>query len=105
MIVYEFYLKEAFKAQSFEALCESFYGIGTTITRKVDGASGSAVYAVSRNPATHWVQLLVDDNTPTAILTAIEAKINGLCDTSFAKYTDPKDTIAPIERKREKVGV
>ena len=105
MIVYEFYLKEAFKEQAFEALCESFYVIGAKITRKVDGVNGSAVYSVSRNPLTHWVQLLVDDNTPTAIITTIEAKINGLCDTTFAKYPDPKDNIAPIERKREEINI
>ena len=103
MIVYEFYLKDQFKTQAFETLCDSFYKIGNA-TRKADGIIGSCVYAVSRNPNTNWVQLLVDDNTPSAIITAIEAKINGLCDTTHKKYTDPNDNIAPIERKREEIG-
>ena len=104
MIVYEFYLKDAVKGQVLETLSGSFSVLGNVV-RKVDGASGSCVYAVSRNPSTHWVQLLVDDNTPTAIITAIEAKINGLCDTTFAKYSDSKDTIAPMERKRGEIGI
>lgn len=104
MIVYEFYLKDEFKDEPFDALCESFYRLGN-VTRKVDGAEGSAVYAVSRNPATNWVQLLVDDNTPQPILTAIEARINGLCDTRPARYTSEQDHIAPIERRREVIGV
>jgi len=104
MIVYEFYLKDPFKTQVFETLCDSFYKLGNA-TRKVDGILGSCVSAVSRNPNTNWVQLLVDDNTPSAIITAIEAKINGLCDTTFSKYTDTHDNIAPIERKRAEIGI
>ena len=105
MIVYEFYLREEFKDQAFEALCEGFYGLGTAISRKVDGASGSAVYSVSRNSKTKWVQLLVDDNTPEGILTAIEARINGLSDGAFARYSGEEDHEAPGERAREEVGV
>ena len=105
VIVYEFYLKSEFRRQAFDALCKSFYGLGTAITRKVDDADGSAVYAISRNPSTHWVQLLVDDNTPQPILTAIEARINGLCDTRFARYTGEQDNVAPVERRREVIGI
>jgi hypothetical protein len=115
MIVYEFYLKEAFKAQAFDVLCDSFYKLGNVAAGKrwdnpKDPETGaavaaSAVYAVSRNSATNWVQLLVDDNTPTGIITAIEAKINGLCDTTFTKYSDSKDNIVPMERKRGEIGI
>jgi hypothetical protein len=106
MIVYEFYLKDAVKGQAFDVLCNTFYKLGNVgKPRKVDGVDGSAVYAISRNPNTNWVQLLVDDNTPEGILTAIEAKINGLCDTTFAKYSSPHDNLAPIERKRAEIGV
>lgn len=105
MIVYEFYLKDEVKGQAFEALCDTFYKIPNPIARKVDGQTGSAVYSVSRNPNTHWVQLLVDDNTPEGIITAIEAKIAGLCDTKFAKYTSPHDNLAPLERKRAEIGI
>jgi hypothetical protein len=100
MFVYEFYLKDEVKGQAFEDLCDTFYKIPNPITRKVDGQTGSAVYAVSRNPNTNWVQLLVDDNTSEGILTAIEAKINGLCDAPFNKYSDPHDNIAPREKPR-----
>lgn len=105
MIVYEFYLGDQFKDQAFNALCDGFYGLGVAASRKVDGIDGSAVYSVSRNPATRWVQLLVDDNTPEAILTAIEARINGLSDGAFARYEDPDDHVAPMERSREEVGI
>jgi hypothetical protein len=99
MIVYEFYLKDAVKAQAFDVLCNSFIALGNC-TRKVDAINGSCVYSVSRNPSTHWVQLLVDDNTPEGILAAIEAKINGLCDAPFNRYSDPHDNIAPREKPR-----
>jgi hypothetical protein len=107
MIVYEFYLKDEFKAQAFDALCDAFYKLGNVAdARKVDRAEkGSAVYAVSRNPATNWVQLLVDDNVPKEVIGAIEARIQGLCDTKPAKYSSPEDHIAPPERPRNIVGV
>ena len=58
----------------------------------------SPVYTVSRNPNTHWVQLLVDDNTPAQFITAIEARINGLSDDEpMRKYTDDTPNTAPIE--------
>lgn len=101
MKVYEFYLKEEFKAQLFEVLCEGFYNLGNVgKPRKVGGKDGSAVYAISRNPTTNWVQLLVDDNTPTSILTAIEARINGLSDNAPDKFTDEYDNVAPMERAK-----
>jgi hypothetical protein len=105
MIVYEFYLKDEFKTQAFDVLCATFYSIGPAVTRKADGKIGSAVYAVSRNPATNWVQLLVDDNAPEAAITVIEARIQGLCDTKPAKYASSEDHVAPPERPREVVGV
>ena len=104
MIVYEFYLKDEFQTEAFDTLCDSFYQLGN-VTRKVDRVNGSAVYTVSRNPTTNWVQLLVDDNTPQPILTAIEGRINGLCDTRFARYAAKQDNIAPIERRREVIGI
>jgi len=101
MKVYEFWLKDAFRDQAFEALAESFYNIGGHFERAVDGAIAGAVYAVSRNLNTHWVQLLVDDNTPPATLTTIEARINGLSDDEpMRAYTDPNDHVAPMERRK-----
>lgn len=104
MIVYEFFLRGVFKAQVFEVLCESFYGLGNVL-RQVDNSESSCVYAVSRNPETSWVQLLVDDNTPEGIITAIEAKIAGLSDGEFAKYASLEDNIAPMERPRKEIGI
>jgi len=102
MIVYEFWLREQFKAQAFDVLCNSFYNLGKVGTgkkRKVDEAeNGACVYSVSRNENTHWVQILVDDNTPQPMITAIEARINGLKDDEpFSKYVDDMDNSAPIE--------
>ena len=107
MIVYEFYLKEEFMEQAFQSLCDSFYGVGVEepFKRKVDDTEGSAVYSVSRNALTMWVQLLVDDNTPEPIIRAIEARINGLCDTTFSKYASADDHVAPMERPRVEIGI
>lgn len=105
MIVYEFYLKEIVKAQALENIYLPFLEIGPKITRKIDGAIGSAIYSVSRNPSTNWVQFLVDDNTSSTIQEVIETKIKELCDTTFVKYSDPHDNIAPIERKREIINI
>lgn len=100
MIVYEFYLRDEFKANPFESLCMGFYQIGGGFKRKVDGVVGSGVYAVSRSFRSHWVQLLVDDNTPDATLTAVESRINGLMDErDFDAYPSPYDQIAPPERR------
>lgn len=93
------------KAQTFETIYEPLLKIGPRITRKIDGNIGSAVYSISRNPSTNWVQLLVDDNTSSTIQEAIETKIKELCDSTFVKYTDPNDNIAPIERKRETINI
>lgn len=105
MIVYEFYLKDAEKGKAFDALCDSFCKIPNPIIRKVDGATGSAVYAVSRNPNTQWVQLLVDDNTPANILNAIEAKIEALSDQPCDKRTFAYHNVAPSERKRTDIKI
>lgn len=105
MIVYEFYLRDAFKDRAFEALSGGFIALGEAFTRKVDGEVGTAVYSVSRNQATHWVQLLVDDNTPPAFYTAIEARINGLSDGAFTRYEGASDHLAPRERPREEIGI
>lgn len=105
MIVYEFYLRKEFNDQAFEALCEVFYALGGPLKRKVDGGEGPAVYSVSQNPATNWVQLLVDDNTPAGIQTAIESRINSLSDGAFEKLSSDQDSVAPMERRRgEKHG-
>lgn len=118
MIVYEFWLKDEFQSQAFEALVQSFYTIGGVFKRRVDGHIitpdfyhdgsphpdagknhlGPAVYSVSRNVNTHWVQLLVDENTPQPIITAIEARINGLKDNEpLREYGDDAHYEAPIE--------
>lgn len=101
MKVYEFWLKEEFKAQAFEAIVDSFNNIGGTLLRKVDNEVGPPVYSVSRNQESHWVQILVDDNTPQGILTAIEARINGLKDeTESRSYQGENDNVAPMEREK-----
>jgi hypothetical protein len=105
MIVIEFYLKSGVPEEAFETLCNTFYNIPSPIVRRVDGQTASAVFAVSKNPNTRWVQLLVDDNAPVEVITAIEARIQGLCDTKPAKYTSAEDHVAPPERPREVVGV
>ena len=100
MIVYEFYLKENFKNHPFEVLCQTFYNVGPAFSRKVDGQNGKAVYGVSRNPRSHWVQLLVDDNSPESALTVIEARINGLMsEWGFDCYPNSEDHVAPPERQ------
>lgn len=103
MIVYEFWLKEQFKEQPFEVLCDNFYKIGTMEGRWDNPTGeGTCVYAVSRNPITHWVQLLVDDNTPAPFITAIEARINGMKDDyPVRKYTSEENSIAPMEVAKE----
>ena len=101
MIVYEFWLKEQFKEEAFETLTDGFGKIGNPFLRKIDNEMGSAVYSVSRNPRTHWVQLLVDENTPQSTITAIEARINELKDdTPSRKYRDDTDNNAPIETSK-----
>lgn len=102
MIVYEFWLREQFKTQAFDVLYGSFYNLGKVgvgQTRKVDGVeNGKCVYSVSKNDNTHWVQLMVDDNTPQPMITAIEARINSLKDDEpFRKYVDDMDNNSPIE--------
>jgi len=86
MIVYEFWLREQFKGQAFEILGNNF--------KKVT----PIVYAISRNPRTHWFQLLFPDDTPQPTITVIEAIINGLKDDEpFRKYVDDLENSVPIE--------
>lgn len=115
MFVYEFYLKDATKGKDFEALCEGFYAIGEKFTRKVDNGNGSAVYSVTRNQSTNWVQLLVDDNTPASFITMIEAKIREYSDLNdkvnktegkhYNKRTFAYHNVAPMERERAVIGI
>lgn len=98
IILYEFYLSDAAKGQAFEALCTSFYELGAKVKRVVDGENGSAVYAVSRNPKTNWVQLLVDDNATPDTLKAIETQIAQLNESAnFKKAQSSKHAVAPVE--------
>lgn len=61
----------------------------------------ACVYAISRDLDTHWVQLLVDDNTPSGLIIAIETRINGLKDDyPTRKYYDEHNNIAPMEKTR-----
>jgi len=97
MKVIEFYLSVP---QAFETLCSTFYTIGGKFKRKVDGASASAVYAVSYNSQTGWVQLLIDDNAPQGTLNAVMAAASGLASAQPEQYQGDKDYLAPMERKR-----
>lgn len=104
MIVIEFYMKSA--EEAFDVLCYTFFTVADPILRKVDGSMGAAVYSVSRNPKTGWVQLLVDDHVTEPILNAIKARVKGLSDTGdLAEYVDERDNISPIERARKEVRV
>lgn len=108
MIIYEFWLSPTFREQAFEVLCDGFYNLGRMMGRwdNPEDEVGNpidapCVYAVSRNPNTHWVQLLVDDNTPSGFITAIEARINGLKDDHpMREYTSPQNNVAPMERPK-----
>lgn len=105
MIVYEFWLKEEFKDQPFETLCDTFDKLGKIPNRWDDprDEQGNPIeapcsYATSKNLNTNWVQILFDDDTPEPIIIAIEGKINGLKDDApFRKYDDDLNNDAPIE--------
>ena len=119
MKVYEFYIDSSSWAKTFDDLTSSFYIIGSKFVRVIDKGSvyrefekdgitphskagllvtGSAVYGISLNEITHWMQLLVDDNATPPIITSIEAMIDTLKDTgSIITYDDELHTEAPIE--------
>lgn len=105
MKCYEFWLREQFREQPFTALCGGFYNLGRASGLVYDPRDeddnpieGPCVYAISWNENTHWIQLLVDDNTPQPIITAIEARINGLKDNEpLREYGDDAHYEAPIE--------
>jgi hypothetical protein len=99
MIVYEFHLKSTERGRTFEDLCASFYRLGTC-RRKVDGETGSAVYGVSLNPNTWWMQLLVDDNTPPGVIAAVEAEVSRVMEDQFMKYPHSRDNAPPAERSK-----
>jgi len=126
MKVYEFYLRDQFRSQAFDTLCDSFYRIGSHFVRVVDEGGvysdvkkgendiefphpkagqaviGPAVYSISKNPNTHWVQLLVDDNTPPTTTTAIEARIAALKDDNdpLRTFEDEDHHNTPMETPR-----
>lgn len=104
MIVIEFYLKTKITREEFPELVDAFIKIPTPpepFTRKFGGTSGPAVYAVSYNPDTGWVQLLVDNNVPDGILTAIRSKASELAEKIAKDYVASHDHIAPLEEKPE----
>ena len=102
MKVYEFYLNDTSKGISIENLSNMFYGM-EVVSRKVDHGIGSPVYAISRNPSTNWVQLLVDDNVTTDSINTIDTEILKLCDdTIFVVTTNEIDNIAPKEKLRSR---
>ena len=108
MLVYEFWLKEQLRREALDAIYESFEATGKMSGRwddprdeTGDPTKAPCVYSISRNQRTSWVQLLVDINTPAAVITAIEGKINGLKDDApVRKYTSDRDDVAPIETPR-----
>ena len=119
MKVYEFYLNTLSRAKTFDELCSDLYGIGSAFVRVIDAGSiypdfekdeitphpkagqlvtGSAVYSISYNESTYWMQILVDDNTSIATITTIEALVNTLKDTDPVRsYADTSHNYAPIE--------
>jgi len=108
MKVVEFYLKSGVPEEAFEALCDGFYRIGPPARRRIDSEVANPVFAVSRNPSTRWVQLLIDEDTPGPVLTAILNKAKGLSDDGQAdQYDSPEGTVtgstvkAPPERPRK----
>ena len=109
MYVIEFYLKQNVPEEVFEKLCETFYSIGKH-KRRVDGVEWTSVFAVSYNPNTRWVQLLVDEDTPEEILTTIRSRARALSDNGKIAETHlpeegvaGKVTLAPMERPRAEV--
>lgn len=108
----EFYLKENVPEHAFDVLCNGFFSIPSPFARRVDGEVGSAVFSVSSNPETSWVQLLIDEDTPAGILAAIRSKAQGLSGNGhIAEYDSEEGLVegetvqAPIERPRLEVGV
>lgn len=106
MIVYEFYIKENFRKQLFEEFCESFYKMGSG-KRQIDELDDSYIFAVSRNPKTGWVQLLVDENAPSTFLSSLEAKLGNLVDSlkqrRFSRFLQKNNLEAPTEKPRNSV--
>jgi len=109
MQVIEFYLKS--NEVNIEGLSDTFYQIPNPIKRRIDGETASAVFAISLNEKTRWVQLLVDEDTPSEILDAIRSKATGLSDNEkIAEYHSDEGLvtgqviIAPRERPRENLS-
>lgn len=112
MKVIEFYLKEGLPEERFEVLCNRFYNLGDKHKRRVDNVIGSPIFAISFNQNTRWVQLLIDEDTPTTILNIIENVVRTLSDNGkYVLYDSDegkevgKRVIAPRERKKEEIGI
>ena len=108
MQVIEFYLKSDSPEGTIEKLSDTFYSIPNPIKRRIDGETASAVFAISLNEKTRWVQLLVDEDTPSEIFNAIRSKAEGMSDNEkIAEYHSEEGLvtgqviIAPRERPRE----
>ena len=111
MQVIEFYLKSNAPKGNIEGLSDTFYQIPNPIKRRIDGETASAVFAISLNEKTRWVQLLVDEDTPSGILDAIRSKAEGMSDNEkIAEYHSDEGLvtgqviIAPRERPRENLS-
>jgi len=109
MQVIEFYLKSNAPKGNIEGLSDTFYQIPNPIKRRIDGETASAVFAITLNENTRWVQLLVDEDTPSETLDAIRSKAEGMSDNEkIAEYHSEEGLvtgqviIAPRERPREK---
>jgi hypothetical protein len=93
MIVWEFWLNDTYQDIDFDSLTTDFYSRGSKFTRKFDGEFGNPIMIMSRNPKTHWVQLLIDDDTPLAVLSLLETGIDIIRDSEpIRKYTVAEGT-------------
>lgn len=90
MRVYEFWLRDVFRDELIETLAVTFLRLHDDI------------FSLSRNPRTHWVQLLARDSLPSAMDIALRGRISGLSDaTPLRFYISPGESIAPMESPKD----
>lgn len=100
-------MKTGVPEEVFETLCGTFYNMPQKTTRRINGEVASPVFAISRNPVTRWVQLLIDEDTPVGIRTVVISKAKGLSDDGKVSISKPDEgfttgsvTHVPIEKPR-----
>lgn len=91
MKVYEFWLKDECKSNTIQSLATAFLRLHDD------------VFSVSRNPKTHWVQVLARDKLPSATESILLSRIDELSENTqdIQKYASAGDSLAPMERRKE----